>query len=221
MEYSLKNSPLLKLLLNGKQYKLPKGQILQFSDERMQLSVVKFGYIKRYSITFDGSESIQSFYGPGNVFPLTPIYKTVFNKDIYRGLEVFYYEAIADSAVYSINQSALQEAVVNDPMIYKDLFYTAGVRLGSNIQRLENMSLGSAQSRVAHLLVYLADKYGEATSQGSSIMIPLTHQTLASSLNLARETVTHSITRLHEKELIIPGKHIVVIDIEKLRREAR
>lgn len=221
MDYSLAKSPLMQLLQNGRRHKLPKGQILQFSYDQLLLSVVKTGYIKRYSITDDGSESIQSIYGPENIFPLTPVYKTIFNKDIYHGQEAFHYEALTPASIFSIDQSTLEEALNENPIIYKDLLFVAGVRLGSNIQNLENMSLGTAQGRVAHLLVYFADVFGQKSSEGITIELPLTHQTLANALNLARETVTHSLIHLQEKELIVSGKNIVVPDLDKLRTEAR
>jgi CRP/FNR family transcriptional regulator len=220
MDYDPSESPLVKLLLNGKNYRMAKGQMVQVFDERMMLNVVRSGYIKRYLITDDGSQSVQSVYGPGDIFPLTPVYKSLFNRNIYRGEELFYYETITDASVCSISEATLRGAVLENTNIYRDLLYVSGERLSSNIQRLENMALRSAHSRVANQLAYYADKFGKKTSEGTAISLPLTHQTLANILNLARETVTHSLVRLHEKGLIKVNKTITVIDVDKLRREA-
>lgn len=220
MNYDQTKSPLLALLQGGKQRKLPKGQVLPFSDQRMILSLLRSGFIKRYSITSDGTQSIQSIYGPGDIFPLTPAFKAIYDLEIYHGSEVFYYETITEAIIHSIDETTLLEALSHDPIIYKDLLYVSGQRLGSNIQRLENMSLRAANRRVAHQLVHYANKFGQPSERGIMILLPLRHQTLASILNLARETVTHCITRLQEKGLIEANQTITVLDIDKLRREA-
>lgn len=220
MENRVLKSALARILLEGKHYKLPKNQLVHVFDDRMMLSIIKTGYIKRYLITDDGNKSVQSIYGPGDIFPLTPVYKALFDYDIYKGDEVYYYETISESNVYSISQVSLKEAINENPSLYQDLLVVSGDRLGSNIQRLENMALGSAHNRVAHQLAYYADKFGKTSNRGVEILLPLTHQTLASILNLARETVTHSLVRLQEKGLIVSDKNIIVPNVDALKRDA-
>ena len=222
MHYDLLHSPLVKLLDEGKELSLPKGQVLQLFSSGVPLSMVKKGYIKRYSITSDGSQSIQSIYGPDEIFPLTPVFKLLFGVDIYRGTEAFYYEALTPITIKSINDEKLLERVKSNPSIYKDLFYVAGLRLSSNIQKLDNASLRVANRKVAHQLVYYSKKFGKSTPNDVLIKVPLTHQTLADVLNLSRETVTLCMIRLQDKGLIGAGeqKHIIVRDIEKLRQAA-
>ncbi len=186
----------------------------------MLLSVLEAGYVKRYSITDDGGQSVQSVYGPADIFPLTPVFKAIFHQEIYHGREPFYYEPITPVVMHTIDRVALENAVAQDATIYRDLLYVSGTRLGSNIQRLENMSLRVANRKVAHQLVYFADTFGEKTKEGTRILAPLTHQSLADILNLARETVTHCMIRLEAKGLIKVDKHIIVTDIEKLRQAA-
>ena len=218
MEYDQSKSPLLKLLSSGKQHQFPKGQVMHFADERMLLSVLNTGYVKRYSITDDGSQSIQSIYGPGDIFPLTPVFKALFNKDIYLGQEVFYYEAMTPVIMHSVDRETLEAGLVAEPEIYKDLLYVSGVRLSSNIQRLENMSLRVANRKVAHQLVHYANKFGKKGDHGITLQLPLTHQNLASILNLARETVTNCLTALQEKGILESDKNIVILDLDALKR---
>lgn len=196
---------------------LPKGIIVNAFEDNTQLHLIKRGYIKRYLITSDGSKGIQVIFGPGDIFPLTPVYKTLYSFDVYSGPEQYYYEAMTVIDVRFLSQRALEEAVESNPLIYKDLFYAAGLRLNSYIHRLESMSLRIAKKKVAHQLAFLADTFGRKTADGIVITAPLTHQNLADILNLARETVTHSLVRLDEKKLIKNNKQITVFDIEKLR----
>lgn len=209
-----------QVLLDGKRHTLPKGQILQFTDETMLLSILRTGYVKRYSITNEGSQSIQSIYGPGDVFPLTPVFRLIFDQKLYTGQETFYYEAMTPVMLYSVHRTALEDAIAADSGLYKDLLYACGVRLRSNIQRLENISLKSAQKQVAHQLIFMAEQFGTHSDDGLIIEVPLTHQTLAGILNLARETVTNSMLRLQEKGLITTVPKLTIVDIEGLRKLA-
>ncbi len=221
MTYDFVGSPLYQLLLDGKQFTLPKGQVVNALDDVAMLNLLKSGYIKRYLITNDGSQSIQVIYGPNEIFPLTPVYQTIYKMDIYRGPELYYYEAMTEIQICSISQDRLQSATDEDPMIYKDLLYAAGVRLNSYIHRLESVSLRIANRKVAYQLIYLADKFGQKTPEGTTIMMPLTHQTLADVLNLARETVTHCISHLQDKKIIRTEHNKMVLDIDALKHVVR
>lgn len=217
-----KGSPLYQLLLNGHRQTLPKGEIVHGFEDKTLIHLIKSGYVKRYMIQNDGSRNIQVIYGPDDIVPLTPVYNSIFDIKIYRGPQTYYYEAMTDIALYSISHETLKEALENNPLIYKDLFYAAGIRLNSFIHRLEDASISGSHRRVAHLLCYLADLYGKpAQNGGTAIQLPLTQQTIAEILGLARETVTHSITNLRVKGLILDsGKTYILPDPEKLLREA-
>lgn len=211
---------LTNLLKGGKKISLAKGQVIHDPEHKNLLNVVGTGFIKRYSIDNNGAQSIQVIYGPEDVFPLTPVFKTVFNLDLYHGPETFHYEALVDSELFAISQDALSKALVASPTLYKDLLYVSGERLNSNIHRLENISLRTTHRRIAHMLYFAAGTFGEKTKEGIVLTIPLTHQTLADSLSLARETVTRRLTRLEEKGLIKVGRHIVILDLDGLKKEA-
>ena len=218
MQYDRHDTPLYRLLLSARSRKYPKGQLISaFGDDSIHL--IKAGYIQRYLITKEGSKGIQVIYGPSDIFPLTPVYKSSFNMDVYSGPEDYYYESITEAQVFSMSQEQLAEALRDDPSIYKDLFFAAGLRLNSYIHRLESMSTGSARRKIVHQLAYLAGTFGKQTPEGTVIELPLTHQRLAEILNLARETVTNELAVLTKKELIQGSKTILVPDIQKLLGE--
>lgn len=193
---------------------------MQTSDHRVQLNLLIKGYVKRYLIANDGTLSVQSIFGPDYIFPLTPAFMTLLKQSIYSGPEVIYYESITDSELFSINFDSLKAEVEKDPSLYKDLFAEAGVRLEDNIQRLENLSLKSSYKRLAHQIAYFARQFGEEAMRGTRLTLPLTHQDLADILSLTRETVSTAMVQLRDKNLILTGKGIVVLDIKKLEEEA-
>lgn len=208
------------LLKSGKKISLARGQVIHDPEHKKFLNVVGTGFIKRYSIDNNGAQSIQVIYGPEDVFPLTPVFKTIFDLDLYHGPETFHYEALVDSELYAISQDELRKALKANSNLYKDLLFVSGERLNSNIHRLENISLKTTHRRIAHMLYFAAGAFGEKTKEGLVLTVPLTHQTLADSLSLARETVTRRLARLEEKGLIKVDRHIVIKDLESLKKEA-
>src|SRR5665213_3348933 len=99
-------APELRALLeSGHRHMLPKGQVLSSVGENLGLVVVETGYIKRYLITREGNQSVQSIYGPGYIFPLTPVFKALMNLEIYEGEEILYYEAMSKASIRSVTMS--------------------------------------------------------------------------------------------------------------------
>jgi CRP-like cAMP-binding protein len=209
-----------KLLMTGKRSKRAKGQIIQSTEGQRTINLVESGFIKRYLISNTGSLGVEVIYGKGDIFPLTLMFKTLFNQDIYEGPEVYFYEAMCETKIFTIDISTLQEAVEKNPLLYRDLLTESGRRLHSTLNGLENLALKSSYRRVAHQLVYFGSQFGEQKLSGTKILIPFTHQDLADVLSLTRETVSTCIAKLRDKNLIKTGKYIVIPDIEKLKDEA-
>lgn len=208
------------LLLTGRPHKLSKKQILQSTEDRQVMNLISSGYIKRYLIGNDGTLGIQVVYGPGNIFPVTLALKALFNQEVYSQ-EIFYYEAMSDAEVRTIDISVLKKAVESNPLIYRDLLLETGKRLHSTLQGLENLTLKSSYKRVAHQLAYFASRFGEKTESGVRINVSLTHQDLAHILSLTRETVSTCMSELREKGLVRADKQrIIVISLKKLEAEA-
>ncbi len=204
----------------GTRVKLPKGQVIQSTDNEIKLFQIKNGYVKKYMILNDGTHGVQILYGPGDIFPLTVAFKELFDQDLYKGPEAYYYETMSETEMYSIDNDSFVRAVRADTLLYRDLFSEAGRRLHFNIQSLENISLHNSYNRVAHQLVFFARMFGERKISGIRIKIPLTQQDIADMLSITRETVSLSMTQLKERKLIKTRRHITVRDINKLQEEA-
>lgn len=205
------------LLQGAKFYQRPKGQIIYTFDDQNTLYLIKSGYIKRYLIANNGDLGVQSIYGPGYFFPLTPVFSNLFSQNFNRWAETYYYQTMTQVQLYSIGNSVLIEKIKDDPLLYKDLLFEAGRRLQSNIQQLENISFKHADRRLAHHLIFLARQFGEKTETGTKILLPVTQQDLADMLSMTRETVSREMTKLKNKDLVITGQHIVIPDIAKLQ----
>jgi CRP-like cAMP-binding protein len=211
-------SGLYDLIKKGKKLPLKKGQLFQSSDHSLRMSLVSKGYIKRYTIQRDGSTSIQSIYGVGFIFPLTLAFRVLFDFEINSSNEAVYYEAMTSSEIFWISDEELKKAVQADEALYKDLLLASARRFQSNIQRLDNSVIDTAEKRIAHQLHFLALIYSKRTKNGAVIDVPLTHQTIAEIVNCSRETVSVSMSLLKDKKLVttLPRQKIMVNNMEKL-----
>lgn len=211
---------LITLLETGRLHSYKKGQMIQSTDLDQHLCLVKTGYVKRFMIANDGSIGVQTIYGPGYFFPFTLVFELLFDYKVYDGPETYYYEAMCDTQVYTLGNDLFLKAVEENPVLFKDLMFVMGRRFKSNIQRIENISMGDSYHRLAHQLIYLARNFGKDKSGAVRISIPLTQQDIADILGTTRETVSVAISGLRKKGLIKTNRYIIIPDLKKLEREA-
>lgn len=209
-----------KLLFKGVKHNVSKGEVVYTTDDKNSLYLVTKGYIKRYQITNKGNISIQYMYGPEDVFPLTAVIRLIFNKDVYRGPDTYFYEAMCNTTYFKIPGEKLIQALQDDPLIYKDILSVSSERFLSSVHQLENLSLPVYLQRVAHQLWYYTNKFSDVADNTAKILIPLTHQDLADVLSTTRETVSICMSKLAKDGIIKPGRNIVIPDVEKLKQVA-
>ena len=181
--------------------------------------VVK-GYVKRYLILDNGSLGVQIIYGPQDMFSLTKTYDLLLGQSIYDGPEVYYYETMTDTQLYTLDAESFAQAVQKNPLLYKELFSEAGQHLKTCVHRIENISLGSTYVRVAHELLFCAKRFGIASPWGVKLTLPLTHQDIANIVGITRETVTKAIIRLRQDGLISDSRRISILDLKGLEQTA-
>ncbi|GAA3308369.1 hypothetical protein GCM10020219_009520 [Nonomuraea dietziae] len=75
---------------------------------------------------------------------------------------------------------------------------------------------------MATRLVELAERYGEQTSTGLRVALPLSQDELAGWTGASREAVSKALRTLRDRGLIETGRRRVVVhDLDGLRRRAR
>jgi len=202
---------------------MSKQQIIQSTEDRQVVSIITSGYFRKYLITNDGSIGVMIIYGPDDIFPITILFKKLFNQPLYHGNETFFYEAMSPAEVYTVDVAYLVEEIKKDPQLYVDLLQESGRHLEFCINSLENLSLKNSEKRIAHMLCYFARKFGTTIGEGIRIDMPLTHQHIGEILSLTRETVSTNIKGLRDRGLIAtknPSNSIVIPNLSKLEEES-
>lgn len=222
MSRVLRNTDLFKTLSEGTVRRYSKKQSIPTSHQNGFFYTIAEGYIKRYQVTNEGTESIQAIHGPGDAFPLRNLYDYMFQMNVSSLDGEPFYEAHTDTKLYAWNQTEFMDLVEKNPKLLKDLHLIADYQLQSHNQLLENMNRRVANRRIAHQLAHYAEVFGADEGDNvKTIDLPLTHQLLGSILDLARETVTMNMNRLQERGLIsVNKKRITIHDYEALKKAA-
>ncbi len=217
-----RNTKLHQLLRTGRRYKIAKQQMIQSTEDREVVNIIISGYFRKYLITNDGSLGAMIIYGPEDIFPITILYKKLFNQPLYHGIETHFYEAMSPAEVCTLDVGVLVEAIKKDPGLYPDLLQEAGRHLDFCINSIENIAMRNSEKRIAHMLCYFARRFGVQNPDGISIQMPLTHQNIGEILNITRETVSTNIKGLRDRGLLTAkgNNSILIPDLKKLEAEA-
>lgn len=197
-------------------------QVFHAQDFPETLFMLEKGYVKRYHIGKDNERVIELIYGPGHIFPLSQLYRKLFDIEQNQENLVYVYQAMTDIKIRRIGVADVITATEDDPKLYIDLFYEGGLRLKSNIDRLASNAIKDDYKKVVHQLVCLAQEFGEVTErdgkQSYKILVPLKAIDMAEQLNISAEVAEAVMDSLDKSKLItVKGSCISVPDMDLLK----
>lgn len=167
------------------------------------------GRIKLCSPTLDGKEAILAFIEAGEVFgELSLVGETARDE---------FAEAVMPSTVILIPRAEIEGLMAESPQLALGVTKLIGWRRRRIERRLKGLLFQSNRERVIHLLLDLAEQYGERTADGVLLAVKLSHQDLASTIGATRETVTVVLGELQLEGLIkVARQRLLVRDLPRL-----
>lgn len=82
-------------------------------------------------------------------------------------------------------------------------------------QRIQNLGYRLPRERVIACLLDLATRFGRSQGQSTIIEAPITHQDIADSINMTRETASRALELLFKDGLVAQKDHLFIINDEK------
>lgn len=188
-----------------------KGDIvLQKGEPPHGFYVVVYGRIKLAFPSEHGAEKVVRIIEPGQTFAEAMMF-------LEKPLPVFG-QALADSLLLHLPKQAIFTAIERDPAFARKMLAGLSIRLHDLIQDVEAYSLRSGTQR---LIGYLLQNEHDARTE-VNVELPASKQIIASRLNLTPETLSRILLHLVEAALIrVDGRHIVIHDVDALRRYER
>lgn len=188
----------------------PANQVILLeNDWGSSVYFILEGWVKIRTYNLDGKEVTLNILGKGELFgEMAPL------EEVPRSTDVI---TLVPTVIGSMPASDFVKLLNTEPL--------AGIRLSQlmarrlrQVNRRLRLRESDSTSRVADIILFLADGQGQRSASG--IEIPnLPHRELSSLSGLARETVTRVLSKLEKKGLIVRDKDLMSIpDINALER---
>jgi CRP-like cAMP-binding protein len=154
------------------------------------------GAVRTYKVLADGRRQVGGFYLPGDMFGLEPGEEHTFSA-----------EAIAESKVLVIKQSAVMALAERDGEVARQLWNLTGREL-SRVQDHILLLIKSAHERVATFLLEMAER----ECAGNAVDLPMSRQDIADYLGLTIETVSRTLSHMESLATIeVPSSRRIVL----------
>ncbi len=186
----------------------PRGELL-FSDgeEATGFFVVLDGKVKVYKLSPDGKERILHIIQPGGTFAEAAIFG--------NGLYPAYAEPLQVSKLFFLPKDGFLNLLMDNGRIAVNMIAGLSKFLRQFANQIEDLTFKDVPSRLARYLMEL--------SHGSqkTVELPISKSQLASNLGTVSETLSRTLRKLSEDDLIIvTGKKFDILDFDRLEELA-
>ncbi|PZM86186.1 MAG: hypothetical protein DKT66_01970 [Candidatus Melainabacteria bacterium] len=174
---------------------------------------IEKGRVRLTRLSPEGKTVILALLGPGDL---------IGEASWESGEHDSYAETLEESRIYQISREAFQNFIRENPEFGLRLIQIIGGRLKQAQARIEDLVFRQVPSRVARLLVTLAESHGKVTPNGIRVEFPLTHQEIADLVGSSRVTVTQILNRFRSSQWIdIESKRVTIHNLDALEEMVR
>lgn len=171
------------------------------------------GYVKEHRPLDDGSEAVNGFRGPGDLFgEIAVLLRTPYDHDV---------TALGSGEALAFTADQLHAVLIRAPGLEAAMLRAVASRAVWAESALARNDLSDTSQRVALAILELAEQWGIGTTSSIHISVPLSQAELAEWIGVSRETVAKALQRLRAGGLVATSRRRLVInDLDGLRRAA-
>jgi CRP-like cAMP-binding protein len=171
------------------------------------------GLVRIYRLSALGDEATLGYVRPGEVFGELGAFSD-------QPRESFA-SAVSTSHVWRIPRAELRRVLDSHPRIALCVTAQIGNRFRRIESRVENLVLHNLRSRIAHILLELAEDFGRDEAGARLIDLPLSQQDIAMLVGATRQSVNVCLCELRASALVAyRSKRLALPDPAALRRAA-
>jgi len=181
-----------------------RGELL-FSDGEKAVGffVVLDGKVKVYKLSPEGKERILHIIHPGGTFAEAAIFAD--------GLYPAYAEPLQSSKLLFLPKEGFLNLLMDNGRISINMIAGLSKFLRQFANQIEDLTFKDVPSRLARYLMVLSEGVKE------SLELPISKSQLASNLGTVSETLSRTLRKLSEDDLIsVSGKTVKILDFERL-----
>ncbi len=187
--------------------------IVQGNEEPEGVYFIRSGYVKAYYISQLGQKNLLSIHGADEIMPLP------WALDGPQKLGIFY-EAMSDVKVIRTSKANLRTAMGANSWLTEQVLRQLVNAFTVYAQRVQSLGYRLPRERVIACLLDLDTRFGHKLGRDMVIEAPVTHQDIADSTNMSRETASRALELLFHDELLQQKDHLFIIkNGQKLQAE--
>ena len=198
------------------------GQILEYVkgdtiihglEDPSGVFIIKEGYVKAFTLTKSGHENLLLVHDTGEFIPLIWALDGTHTEGLY-------YQAMSNVTVLKTTKEKLRAAMGDNKGLSQEILKQSVHIITIYSQRIQALEFRTARERIIAELLNLAELFGKKDGKKVLINAPVTHQDIANSINMTRETASRALGLLFEEELLGQDEHLfTILDLPKLQEE--
>lgn len=179
-------------------------------DPGGSLFFVNGGRVKISKVTRDGKALTLAYCGPSEIFGETCL--------VDGGPREEMAEAMENAMITELERGDFEKLLQAHSHLGLQMTRLLARRRRDIENKLETLVFRDVTSKLAELLLNLADEYGVDDARGTLIALKITHQELANLIGSTRETVSLTLSQFKKKKLICTeGRKVIISDAESLK----
>jgi CRP/FNR family transcriptional regulator len=196
------------------------GHLMHFSngetiinglDEPKGIYLIKEGFVKACSVAQAGHENLLVIHKVDEIIPLPWALDGVYATGLF-------YEAMTDVSVLRTSKNSLRTALGNNAWLAQEILNQSVNIITAYTQRIQTLEYRTARGQTIARLLALSERFGEKHGKKILINVPMTHQDIADSINLSRETASRVLESLFGEGLLVQSEHhFSILDLPKLQ----
>jgi CRP/FNR family transcriptional regulator, cyclic AMP receptor protein len=173
------------------------------SSHPQSVYLLERGLVRIFRVSPSGSQTTFGYVNAGEIFGELAAF-------LDRPRESFA-QAVQCSIVWRIAREALRKVIAAHPAIVAEVTKQVGTRLKRIESRVENLIFRDVRSRVACILLELAETFGRADSRGVTIDLPLSQEELATLVGATRQSVNATLRELRQEGFVARDRQRFVL----------
>ncbi len=211
MFHALEEKDLGKIEQLAMTRKFKRGETVFNQGEKSEgFYVVQSGAVKVYKLSADGKEQVLHIVEPGENYAEA----SLFGEAVYPA----YSEALKDSTLLLIPKNDFLKALKENPEFSMRMLASLTTWLKRMANLVEEVTLKDVDTRLAGYLLGAAETKGVKTDLGIRVDLETDKKTLAAKLGTVSETLSRSLKKLREMDIIkVEGRKLTIVDRDALK----
>lgn len=199
---------------DGRMLQYSKGEtIIDGMNEPDGVYIIKEGFVKAYTLTKDGQENLLLVHDTGEFIPLLWALDGTHTEGLY-------YVAMSGVVALKTTKEKLRAAMSDNKWLSQEILKQSVQMITTYSQRITALEFRTARERIIAELLNLTEMFGKPSGKKILIDAPITHQDIANSINMTRETASRALGLLFEEGLLEQDEHLfTILDVPTLQKE--